>query len=926
MRYIIGIDLGTTNTCVAYVDTQNPLMQIQNFRVPQLKSAGYIEEQPTLPSCCYLTSSQEWPAGTLDLPWKKHQDNFVGSFARDQGARVPTKLVQSAKSWLCHAAANRRDRILPFEAADDSQRISPVEASARYLMHVRDAWNHGMAKGDPDCEFEQQEVILTVPASFDEIARTLTVEAAKLAGFAHMTLIEEPQAAFYSWISQHEKIWTAKLPLGSCVLVCDVGGGTTDFSLIEVVESEGKPGFVRMAVGEHLLLGGDNMDVAIAHLIESKLRSEGHGECTPYQWLQLRHQARYAKETLLGDKGPGSYRVLIQGAGSHVVQNTISVELHKDELEKLLLGGFWKKYSWNEALQVRKGSGIRAMGLPFEEEPSITRHIACFLMRSAHPLKGIMQPDYVLFNGGAMKPAAFQEAVVDSLKDWFPEREPRVLESYHLDLAVARGAAYYGKVRRGIGVRIGGGTSRGYYFAVDIKDSSGKPETKALTLLPRGSEEGSSYELSQTFWLQPNTPVAFRLYSSSVRLYDKQGDAVTIDPQEMQLLPPIHTVLRFGKGSIADASKDKIPVHLGITLTAIGTLELWLKSQKSDHRWALEFQLRRETGQDNSLAVLDKVRKDETFDAAFLTGARGVINSFYTGDKKNKPSQMMELLEQQLERPRRDWPLSILRGLWEELSAHAGRRKSSPELEARWWNLAGFLLRPGYGFPLDDFRMKELWKAILADQKGERSVECQIQSWICYRRVAGGLNKGQQMQLASDLMAGLNIKKNGAIDLKNKSELYPFQERVRALAAMELIEIPMKIKLGQALIGRMKSGQATAAEFWALGRLGARHLAYGTIGNVIQRDICTQWVESLLDIPESENEQLAFVIGQLARKTELRELNMLGPMLDKVMKRYQGGPNEERLKSLLFEEGRLTEAEQDQVFGDHLPLGISIEK
>jgi molecular chaperone DnaK (HSP70) len=925
MRYVIGIDLGTTNTCVAYADAENPHLPIQNLRIPQLKAPGYVEDLASLPSCCYLTSLSEWPPGTLSLPWNRQAESIVGLFARNQGARVPTKLVESAKSWLCYSKADRRDKILPIEAADQLQRISPIEASSRYLMHIRQAWDHLMGK-NLELEFDQQEIVLTVPASFDEIARTLTVEAAKLAGFAYMTLLEEPQAAFYSWIAQNEKNWASQLAVGAVILVCDVGGGTTDFSLIEVVETNGSLGFQRMAVGNHLLLGGDNMDAAIAYFIEARLREQGHGECTSFQHLQMRHQARLAKESLLGENAASSYSVTIQGSGSHIIENTLSTTVHREEIEHLLMEGFWAVHSWKEALQLRKGSGFKAMGLPYEEEPSITKHLANFLFRSARPEKGILVPDFVLFNGGAIKPAAFQKAIMTSLKEWFPDKTPGTLTSYHHDLAVSRGAAYYGKVRRGHGVRIGGGTPLGYYLAVDAKNLENVTETKALTLLPRGSEEGSSYEPDLAFSLTPNTPVAFRIYTSQQRLYDKQGDLIPIHSEEMQLLPPIHTILRFGKALLTESVKEKIPVQLGVALTEIGTLSLWLQSQKTNHRWTLDFQLRQESGQNNSLAVLGDVRRDETFDVSFLKEASDAIRRFYEDDGQSKGLSLIESLEQKIGRPKVEWSPSILRQLWEELLNQAPKRKRSPEKEMRWWNLAGFFLRPGYGFPMDDFRMKELWKIILNGQPMEGSIECKIQKWICYRRIAGGLNKGQQTQLAADLFLQLYNKQKGRIEIKSKGELYHFQEKLRALASMELLEIPLKVKLGEALIVRMKSGEATATEFWALARIGARHLAYGSLANVVPRDVCSQWVETLLQVKNPEDVQLPFIIGQLARKTELRELNLKQDLLDKIIAHYQDTPHKERLRALLFEKSHLTADEQDQIFGDHLPLGISIDQ
>ena len=338
MRYMIGIDLGTTQSCVSYVDTENPLLPVLPFRIPQFKELHRVDSLATLPSFCYLAAPGEWPAGALQLPWKSFSETFVGHFAQTQGAKVPTRQVGSAKSWLCHAAARRRDKILPLEAAEEGRRISPVEASALYLAHIKEAWNYTLAKGDPEAEFEQQEIFLTVPASFDEVARALTVEAARQAGFLHLTLLEEPQAAFYSWIAQHEKEGMMFLPSGSLVLVVDVGGGTTDFSLIEVYHRGEALAFERKAVGDHLLLGGDSMDFALAHWIEERLRRDGAPACTPTQWHFLRHEARLAKEHLLS--GQPLYRIQLQGTGSRVVEGSLGMEIQQKEVVDLLLMGF----------------------------------------------------------------------------------------------------------------------------------------------------------------------------------------------------------------------------------------------------------------------------------------------------------------------------------------------------------------------------------------------------------------------------------------------------------------------------------------------------------------------------------------------------------------------------------------------------------
>lgn len=926
MRYLIGIDLGTTNSCVSYIDTREPQMPLHMFKIPQLVAAGAVDALPTLPSFCYLAAAHEWTQDSLSLPWKRQSDFFVGAFARDQGAKVPTRLVQSAKSWLCHSSSHRRDKILPVDAADESARISPTEATARYLRHIRDAWNHAIAKGVAEDEFDSQEVVLTVPASFDEVARALTIEAAQLAGFSSMTLLEEPQAAFYSWIAQHERKWETLLKEGTCVLVCDIGGGTTDFSLIEVVATDGQLAFQRMAVGDHLLLGGDNMDAAIAHLVEEKLTAKG---CVldRMQQLQVRQAARQAKEMLLGaDHAEATYKIVLHGTGAGVVQGTISTEISAAEVTALLLEGFFGLYSWEEALRLRKATGLRTMGLPYESEPSITKHLAAFLSQSGKEKGEVKRPDAVLFNGGATKPSLFQKAIVEALQLWFPEKQPAVLPSYNLDLAVARGAAYYAKARQGLGVRIGGGSAHGYYLVLDVKAPDGGIEQKALTLLPRGSEEGASYEPEQTFRLKPNMPVSFQLCTSHVRLYDVSGDIVAIDPLEMQILPPIHTILRVGKGMDAELSQESIPVHVRIRLTPIGTLEIGLRSLTTQHDWSLAFQVRSSSGKEDSLAAVAQKAADQTFQAGFLKDAEAYIQRMFSSERGDeKLVRLMEKLEEILEMPRREWPLSVMRGLADAALKAAPQRKLGAESAARWWNLVGFLLRPGYGYALDDFRAKELWKTILSDFKAPLPAEVQLHMWICYRRIAGGMSKGQQLQLANDLLSSFLSKKNWKIELKSKAEAYPYSEKVRAVAAMELIDTSLKVRIGDALVSRICSAEGMAAEYWALGRLGARHLLYGSLAYVIPREVCVGWIERLLQSKAPPDDKMAFLMGQLARKTGHRELNVPEKVATDILAHFAGTPYHGRLEDVLLKENHLNPSEQEQAFGDKLPAGLQLD-
>jgi molecular chaperone DnaK (HSP70) len=921
MRYIVGIDLGTTNSALAFVDTEQVHGHIQIFSIPQLVAAGQVDTLLTLPSFCYLVSPHMWQAGDLTLPWKAITSTFVGQFAKLQGARVPTHLIQSAKSWLCHAAVNRQDKILPIEATDLNQRLSPVEVTAHYLRHLKEAWNATFAKTDSSLELEEQEVVLTVPASFDEMARHLTVEAVRQAGYQHVTLLEEPQAALYSWIAQHEKEWKTYFQAEQTLLVCDVGGGTTDFSLIEIQEKESGLTFQRMAVGDHLLLGGDNMDVALAHYVENKLKQSHPAPLESTQWLQLQAEVRAAKEVLLSEGSPNTYTIILQGTGSSVVKGSLTTEVQKTEIEQFLTEGFFGIYSLDQALKLNKSRGLRTMGLPYEDEPSITKHLAHFLER-AHYLEKNKGIDYILFNGGTLKPKIFQEAIKKSLTQWFPETALKQLETKSLDLAVARGAAYYGKVRRGLGVAIQGGLPRTYYLQIDVKDNQGKIESQALTLLTRGTEEGTLFQPEQVFSLRPNAPVSFQLLTSHVRLNDQKGELVAIDPQEMQTLPSIQTILRYGKRITAPEQPLAVSVRLSIRLTEIGTVELWLNAQDTDHRWTLEFQVRSAAGQDYQLTKT-KQTQDETLAQKDVKEAQQLLESLFQLNTTLKLQKIIEQLEQKLESPKKEWSPSVLRGLADSLLKISERRKLSLEHETRWWNLIGFCLRPGMGYPLDDFRLKELWKIILSDSKVSLASEVALQQWICFRRVAAGLNKGQQIQLASALVPTILDKKTGKIEIKRKNEIYPYSEKIRLLASFERLDLTLKIVLGEALLKRLTTLDSLEEEYWSFARIGARHLVYGSSGQVIPKEKCQQWLEKILQMnPTAEKlPSLYFLIGQLARLTDQRELNISKNLIEKILTRY---PQEE-LKQRLTTTQTLSVEEQEQIIGEYLPAGLLLE-
>jgi len=588
-RYIVGIDLGTTNTAVAYVDTQEETPRIQPFPILQIVAPGSAEPRPSLPSCLYLSSGVEFPPDALRLPWHEHGPLIVGGeFARTHGAQATTRLVSSAKSWLCHSGVDREAEILPWQAPDDVGKISPVEASSSYLDHILGAWNHAF----PHAPLAEQDVLLTVPASFDAVARELTVRAATQAGLPHVTLLEEPQAAFYSWLGSHQTRaddWRRELAVGDVVLVCDVGGGTTDFSLIAVSEADGNLSLERVAVGDHILLGGDNMDLALAHAVRARLDAQ----LDNWQFASLVHSCRAAKEQLLDPANPAeSAPVVVLGRGSKVIGGSIKTEVKRADVE-LLVDGFFPAVELGAKPKRDRRVGLRELGLPFAADPAVTRHLSAFV--GAH-----RKATAVLFNGGVMKGRPLRQRIVEMLDSWSdsPEDDLKVLTGTDLDLAVAHGAAYYGLVRRGKGVRIRGGTARAYYIGIESSMPAVpglSPPLKALCVAPFGMEEGTEAELeSRELGLVVGEPAEFRFLSSTTRRDDRVGTLIEQVDESLTELAPVSTVM--GDEKAADAG-HLIPVDLRSRVTEIGTLELYCVEKNGPRKWKLEYNVRESAGE-----------------------------------------------------------------------------------------------------------------------------------------------------------------------------------------------------------------------------------------------------------------------------------------------------------------------------------------
>jgi hypothetical protein len=604
-RFSVGIDLGTTHCVLSYADLwhiDDEEFSPQVMAIPQLTSPGSVEEKQQLPSFIYQAHEAELAEDSISLPWTAKPDYLVGEIARNLGSKTPIRLVSSAKSWLCHSGVDCKAPILPAEAPEEIERVSPFQATTAYLQHLRDAW-HSL---HPNTPLDQQDVVITVPASFDPAARELTVEAARAVGLDQAILLEEPQAALYSWIEKSHGDWRKHAEVGDIILVVDIGGGTTDLSLIAVTQQEGNLELTRVAVGDHILLGGDNMDLALAYTIKAKLEKEGK-HLEPWQLQALTHSCRDAKEKIFNNSELDNIPLVVASRGSSLIGGTLRTELTREEVNRILVEGFMPKVVVNDRPVSRTRTGLRTAGLPYAQDAGITRHLAAFLAKqhgAADELTDINLPEHasflhptaVLFNGGVLKAGALAERLMDVLNSWLTAEhapEARLLAGADLDLAVARGAAYYGYVRKGKGVRIKGGTAASYYVGIESAMPAVPgmaPEIQALCIAPFGMEEGTQQELhDDEFGLVIGEPVRFRFFASNTRREDKVGTRLDYwTNEELSELDEIEITLpEEGR-----RPGEVVPVHLSAAVTEVGTLELQAVSQKDNGRWKIEFDVR----------------------------------------------------------------------------------------------------------------------------------------------------------------------------------------------------------------------------------------------------------------------------------------------------------------------------------------------
>ncbi|WP_431786680.1 Hsp70 family protein [Vibrio harveyi] len=929
-RFLVGIDLGTTNTVVAYCEITDNLEQseVSLFDIDQLIGPGEVVRKPLLPSFRYHPAVGQISLSDLTLPWENEpvsgdiSNVIVGEWARELGAKVEGRQVSSAKSWLSHQAVDRSSDILPWAGAQDVDKVSPVIASASYLNHIRQAWNYR----HPSNRLEDQDVVVTVPASFDETARKLTLEAAELAGLKKIVLLEEPQAVCYDWYARHQQTAADELKELPLILVCDVGGGTTDLSLIEAsFSSQDELALDRIGVGEHLMLGGDNLDLALAHLAESRFNQSK--KLTAASLTKLIQQTRKAKENLLSANAPEEVKITMLGSGSKLLGGTKSIGLSKQEVHQIALDGFFPLSDFSEVPDKRR-SAVVEFGLPYVADPAVSKHVAEFLTqhqqvaRAALGIEDDKQnaiPVGLLLNGGVFNSELVTERVTTLLSDW-RGAPVTVLDNPHPDWSVALGAVAFGKARRGAQLKIGGGAARSYFLHLQEKNKMGK----ALCLLAKGTEEGHEIRLSgRRFSLTLGEPVRFNLLTSTHDTLTnntaiQNGVMVDVDPDLFAPLPPYITTLE-GEGAELQANqKERVEVQLACQLTEVGTLKMECVSAEDDSkRWELEFEVRNKQTDDSEQVKLHPK----------LNECKELIARLYSGNKKSAESKEIKTLAKDLEKKlgkRDEWDFTTLRQLFDTFAQGRKRRRRSEQHEKNWLRLAGFALRPGFGDPTDSWRIEQVW-GLYQQNIQFKNHQGWTDWWVFWRRIAGGLSQEQQETILADIAKYLHPGAMKNPQSAKAAQDMGYESMVRLSASLEHLEVEDKVLLATWFLSKaINHNQFEQAHWWAMGRLASRTPLYGSQHNVIPREQAEQWLPKLLEQNWQKEPMIAFAAVMICRKTGDRLFDISDDYREQVLTKLKQSKVPESWVSLVEEVKELSESESKRIFGDALPSGLTL--
>lgn len=914
-QFLVGIDLGTTHTVVAYSRADQADSEIRIFDIEQLVAPGEVAARPLLPSVRYHPAEGE--LSESDRAFLPTEDKAViGEAARVLGAKTQGRFVTSAKSWLSHPSVDHTAAILPWGSGDDIAKVSPLEASASYLAHIRSVWRHKF----PDGPLEDQDVVITVPASFDEGARALTFEAAKTVGLKHIKLLEEPQAVCYDWLRRHAGSIKQELADVRLLLVCDVGGGTTDLTLIKVEPAEPEPKLTRIGVGDHLMLGGDNIDLALAHLAEQSIGG-GDKRLSTADMSQLIEQCRIVKEKLLADDAPEQLSVTLLGGGSKLIGGTRSAMLTRDEVRSIALDGFFPLSGLND-LPDRKRSGVVEFGLPYAAEPAVSKHIAAFLKLHNQAALDALQgensvPDALLLNGGVFRSRPLTKRVLDLIASWRGSA-PKLLDNKQPELSVALGAVSYAQARRNKQVRIGGGAARSYFLIVDTE----RGEQQGICILPRGSEEGHEIVLQERqFALRLGQPVRFHLASTSGDTEYKPGELVMIDDERFHSLPPLAVALTgddtSGEIQPGKAQTSEVTVQLAVTQTEVGTLKIQCVSvQDPGKRWDVEFQIRKRAGagvQAELPAQFDK--------------AVELVQAVFGSKSKEIHPKAVKSLRADLEKglgPRTEWETPLLRALFGALLDGLKYRKRSENHERVWLSLAGFCLRPGFGYPLDDWRVEQLWK--IYEQSIQYVNESQIWSewWTLWRRVAGGLDSAAQEKVFGDIGKYLNPASARQPAVAKQLKTRAYDDIVRLAAVLERLPVDKKVQLGEWLLKRLQSPGESEQTWWAVGRIGARIPFHGSSHNVISPETASDWLKQVMRADWKKTPQAGFAATLIARMSGDRSRDIDDALRLEIVEQLKAVRAPTSWIAMVETLKELDEKEEKQIFGEALPPGLKL--
>ena len=963
--YIVGIDLGTSHTVVASVPVGGQAQDIALLPVLQRSAATEVRADSLLPSVRYQAAVGElgdaWQQPWLAQGATEQAPAVIGRWARDLGAAVPARLVASAKSWLSHTGVDRTAAILPWGAGDDVAKVSPLQASASYLAHVKQAWD----RQHPAALLHAQTVVLTVPASFDEGARALTLEAAQLAGLPQVQLLEEPKAAFHDWLLLQGDQLAAQLADSRLVLVVDVGGGTTDLTLIRVdaAANGGLPTLTRTAVGEHLMLGGDNMDLALARQLEPQW-STGGQTLSNVRFAQLVQRCRMAKEQLLAADAPEQVRMTLLGSGSRLMGGTQSATLTRAAVQQAVVEGFLPLVPLTDRPHKRQGA-LRGFGLPYPADAAISRHLAQFLALHA---RGEL-PDTVLLNGGVFHAHALVQRLREQLLAW--RGSPvRVLHNPHPDWAVARGAAAYGLARaqtqaqalsaenqsptsvqtapaaiKNILPHIGGGSARSYWLLLPGKAGAAP---QALCLLPKGTEEGVRMVLAgRRFALKLGQAVRFVLLANSHSQHSAQaGQLVLLDEMEGWVeLPPISTVLPALEGQAHAHGKLQVQVQLQASMTEVGTLEVRCVALAEGDAaqlastagpgaapsWLLPFSTRGAVHAAESVAASVDVasaegQKDADAWAGKLPAAVALIERIFGTQSSDVSGKEVRQLRQSLEKiwgAREGWGVGLLRALFDALLSRAKRRRRTADHERVWLNLTGWCLRPGVGAELDSWRMAQLWALYEAGLGHAKEAANWTEWWVLWRRVAAGLNADQQMQVLEAVAAAMQkTVQQATVRNGGKSSFGSYDDMLRLFAATEAVPWQYRQEMGQWMLQRLQREGESVQTWWAIGRLAARQPLAANAHLVMPPSAAQEFLDATLAQDWRKNETAMFAAVQITRMTGDMARDFPDTVRAQVLEKMQAAGAPERWMELVAQVVHMQAEDQKRSLGDSLPPGL----